>query len=353
VVVVIKVGLIGAGMIARKGHLPALKRMSGVEVVAVVDVNEKVAERVAREFSISKYYTDLDEMLKGEDVDALIVCTPTPTHYDIVMKCVNEGRSVLVEKPLCIKYEEALDIAKAAEEQGVQVCVVYNYRYFPAVVRAYRRVIKGYLGRVLTLNGTIFSHFPVAWTRATWLYHEGGVLYDFLPHMVDMIVWFSGGKPCKVVSFGGDYLPSGGFTNHAQIMVEFDNGVLSSISTSWLMGTQIFNLNVHGTAGHIFLDVRYNFMKEIHGTPTPLDDAISFAQYMVNVVKGVLSGYLFVGALAHYPIILRKFMLSLRRKGRYPVTAREELDRVFILDAALTSIKSGGRMISREEYERH
>jgi len=349
-----RVAVIGAGAIARRGHLPALKKHPDVEVVAIADLNEVVAKEVAKEFDVPNYYTDYREMLLKENIDTVHVCTPTPTHYKIVADVIKSGFHALVEKPLAMKLKEVINLKDLAKDHDVVVGVVYNWRYFSSVIQALKRVRGGYIGRLLSLHGIGFTHFPIEWTRSTWLYHKGGVLYDFFPHLVDLLLLFAEGKPVKVIAHGGDYLPSAGFINHASITIYLENGTIITAHTSWLMGTFMFYLFLHGTGGHIFLDVRYDTYEEIHGLPNPIDNVVTFSKNMLRVAKAVLNKSLFIGTLGNYLYLISDFIRSIkkRRKTGLFCSIDDEVRRSFVIEGALQSIERGGVPISLNDSEK-
>jgi len=339
----IRVAVIGAGAIARRGHLPALKLLEKgglVETVAVVDIVEESAKRVAKEFDIPRYFTDYREMLGAVEPDIVIICTPTPTHFNIAKDCI-EHSHLLIEKPLCIKLSEALTLRNLARKSNRVVGEVYNYRYFSAVLRALKRVREGYLGRLVSIHGTYFAHFPVAWTRATWLYHERGVLYDGLPHMIDIMLLMGNGKPMRISAFGGDMLEDAGFINHANFIVELDNRVFLTGANSWIIGATFnFTLELHGTGGFAYLDVRGDTYREYHGTRTLVHDLFYMKDELIDFMRSVLGGKYFVGALAHYPILLRQFLRGVEKKGKVPVSIDDSIERLIILEGIVYSIEN-------------
>ena len=129
---VTSVAVIGTGAIARRGHLPALKLLEQkglIKLVSVVDINEELAKRVAKEFQVPQFYTDYKKMLSKEEPDVVIICTPTPTHFDIAKECVKFS-NVLIEKPLCLNLSQALVLRELSREYKKVIGEVYNYRYF-------------------------------------------------------------------------------------------------------------------------------------------------------------------------------------------------------------------------------
>src|SRR5437870_710816 len=95
----LRVGIVGAGGIARMSHAPGWKHLADAEIVAVADVREDTARALAKEFNIPHVFTDYQELVKL-DLDAVDVCTPNQVHMPAVVAALETGKHVLCEKPL-------------------------------------------------------------------------------------------------------------------------------------------------------------------------------------------------------------------------------------------------------------
>lgn len=188
----LKVGVIGAGAIARRGHLPTLLKMRDVGIAGIAETDETTRAEVAAEFSVKKHYADYRQLLIDERPDVIDICTPPQTHLEIIKAASEKGIHVLVEKPMTLSWPDACDIEKAVRESGVKFSVIQNYRYFPEILRVKDRIRNGYLGRIVTMHGLGLIGFPGRWTRSRWLYHPGGTLYDYGPHLIDLLLWLNG-----------------------------------------------------------------------------------------------------------------------------------------------------------------
>jgi len=333
--------IIGCGAITRRGHLPAIKKIKEINAVAVSDINIKNARKVAKEFHIPKYYKDYREMLKKENIDVVIVATPTPTHFNIALDTIREGIHTIIEKPLSIHLNEAIKIVDASVENKVKVSVVQNYRYFPAALIAKRNIEENRLGKILSIIGCAHSTFPTTWTKGTWLYHEGGVLYDYFPHLVDLTLWLLEFRKIKeVYATGGDAL-NDGFVNFSHVVINFEDGMYASLETSWLVGTMLLEIIIRGTGGWTYLDVRWDHVSEWHGVPTPIDYTRDYMKRMIRVASYLFNKKFFTLPLLMLENFHRDFISMLNGKGgRNVATARQAAYVTGILELALKSIKS-------------
>ena len=137
---------------------------------------------------------------------------------------------------------------------------------------------------------------------------------------------------CKDISEGRM-----GFINYAQIMIEFQNGLIATLDISWVTGSFIFSMEFHGTAGHIYLDVRNNDFFEVHGKSTPIDDIRRFHNRMKTIGKDILSGQFFAGAMIFYDFIYSNFFDAIRHDTRPDVDLMDGVIVNAILDAAFRS----------------
>ena len=134
-----KVGIIGAGAIVRRGHLPIYGTIPEVEVVGITDIDQSLASKVAEEFGIPRYFSSCEELLRDNSIELVDICTPTQTHLEIVKRAAEVGKHILVEKPLATFLKDALEIEDIVRENGTRLCVVQNWRYFPAAIAARER----------------------------------------------------------------------------------------------------------------------------------------------------------------------------------------------------------------------
>jgi len=105
-----KIGIIGLGGIAQLVHLPILSKLNSVEISAVSDINKNRLKTISDKFNIKNFFSDYREMLEKTDLDAVIISTPTATHTQIAIDCLNADKDLLIEKPISKSLEEAIQI---------------------------------------------------------------------------------------------------------------------------------------------------------------------------------------------------------------------------------------------------
>ena len=115
----VRIGLVGAGKIARDAHLPQYAKMEDVKVVAVCDIDEERAKSVATDFEIEKYYTSVDAMLADAEIDAVDVCTWNAAHVPVCLAAAKAGKHVMCEKPAAVSVEEMQELKKVLDEKNL------------------------------------------------------------------------------------------------------------------------------------------------------------------------------------------------------------------------------------------
>jgi predicted dehydrogenase len=143
----VKLGLIGAGGIAQ-AHCRAIAEVEGVEVVAASDIVQENVERTAERWGIEHTFTDYDEMLEMDELDGVVVCTPTAVHAAPTIAALKAGKHVLCEKPMEAMLDAAADMVRTAHETGKILMVALKLRFSPQVIVAKKVVDEGTLGDV-------------------------------------------------------------------------------------------------------------------------------------------------------------------------------------------------------------
>ncbi len=172
-------------------HLEALRRVEGVEVVAIVGRQLESAKRLGAGFGIEKAESDYHNVLLDRSIDAVHICTPNAMHYSMTKDSLLAGKHVLCEKPLTTTVGEAAGLVSLARERKLRNCVCHNLRYYPMVQQMRRMREDGDLGRVLVVQGTYSQDWLLYETDWNWRIdaQAGGALRtmaDVGTHWFDM-----------------------------------------------------------------------------------------------------------------------------------------------------------------------
>jgi predicted dehydrogenase len=337
-----KIGIVGAGAIARRAHLPTYSTMVEAEVVGIADINESLVSEVAREFNIPRYVSSCEELLQDDSIQLVDICTPPHTHLAVIKLAAERRKNILVEKPLALSLRDALCIQELIERNGVKLCAIYNWRYASSVLIARERLLKGYLGNVVTIHGLALTGFPTGWTLNTWPYHGGGTLYDVGPHLIDLILFLKNFARIKTIyASGGDFSQGNmDFINYAVLTIEFQDASIATADISWVTGAMYkLNLEIYGDGGTMILDVRNDVLAESHGYHTPFDDIRLFSKKMWKIGRGVVGGDYFKGANLYYKPLIQDFINAINGNGEIPISITQAIMTNAVLEAAEKSIR--------------
>ena len=129
----VRIGIIGCGGIANGKHMPSLKKLADVEMVAFCDIIVERAEKAAKEYGVegAKVYTDYHELIARDDIDVVHVLTPNREHSQITVDALNAGKHVMCEKPMAINSAEAKRMLDAAKATGKKLTIGYQSRFRP------------------------------------------------------------------------------------------------------------------------------------------------------------------------------------------------------------------------------
>lgn len=156
-------GFIGCGEVTEKKSGPAFNMIEGSRVVAVMSRDEEKAKSYAIRHQIPRWYTDAQELIGDEDVNAIYIATPPSSHATFAIMAMKAGKPVYIEKPMAASYEDCARINRISKETGVPCFVAYYRRYLPYFQKVRQLVEEGEIGNVI--NVQIRFAQPPACTR--------------------------------------------------------------------------------------------------------------------------------------------------------------------------------------------
>lgn len=199
----------GAGGIAHT-HAEAL-RSCGIPIAAVVSRREEGSQKFAEQWKIPKYGTD-PSLLFPEEITCIHICTPANLHYEMVLECLNHGKHVLCEKPLCLEDNQARHLAQVARQKGLVCAVNFNVRFHSACQAAKEMVQSPDFGRVLLIHGNYLQEFGALPAPMDWRYDPslGGRMHavtEIGTHWMDIAQHISGKRITAVSAQFGSFWP--------------------------------------------------------------------------------------------------------------------------------------------------
>jgi UDP-N-acetylglucosamine 3-dehydrogenase len=241
----VRYGIIGAGAIAQRRHLPEAKANPKSAVAAIADPVPGRAEALAGQYGATAY-TDYKQMLRDPNVDAVVVSGPNALHAPQSIEALKAGKHVLCEKPMATSRADARKMIAAAKSTGKFLMIALNQRLMPPHVAAKRILDSGRLGKVLAFR-TAFQHpGPEGWSvdgAKSWFFQKGaafmGVTGDLGVHKADLMRWLIGEEFAEVGGFLGTLDKKGpdgkpiALDDNAYLTLKTESGVLGSMILSW------------------------------------------------------------------------------------------------------------------------
>jgi len=214
-----KIGVLGCGMIAELGHMPALKHVSGLSLHAVYDVAWSRALAMQAKFQIPHAFPT-EKAFWESDLDAVVICTPAPFHLANVLNAAKHGKHVLCEKPLAMNEADIQRMINTMTDAGLMLFTGFTYRFSGAAQEIHRLVRSGAIGEVRALRLVYLWNLHGKWSwngqgeriaspLRVGRMLEGGPMVDCGVHQIDLARWWLGSEVVWQRSIGvwaEDYL---------------------------------------------------------------------------------------------------------------------------------------------------
>lgn len=254
----IRAGIIGLGKMGLS-HYAILNTHPEVQLVAVCDSTPFVLAALQRHAKGQIFYSDHKKMIDEQDLDCVLVSTPTVTHGGIVRYALGRDIHVFVEKPFCLSLIEGQELAQLAKRRGLVNQVGYHNRFIGAFREARRLVELGAIGEIYHFHaeayGPVVTHPP----KASWRYRRsegGGCLYDYASHIINLVNYFFG-APSGVSGTVLQQVFSREVEDAVYATLTYSDGKTGQLSVNWTDDTyrkMTNRLTLWGTHGKIYVD---------------------------------------------------------------------------------------------------
>jgi len=305
--------LIGCG---RAGMIHArnfMNKVPGAHMAAVVDVVEDAAKAAAQELGINAWYTDYHDVLKNNDIDAVIVVSPTNLHKQIVIDCANAKKHIFCEKPMAMNTMECDEMIAACEKNGVKLQIGFMRRHDLSFREAKRLLDEGVIGDLVQIHScTRGPSKPRPWMYD--LKKSNGILAEVNSHDIDSVRWFAGSEIKELYAVAGNFRNPEAAAQYPDyydsVLMNgvFENGVQFSIDgAAYVQYGYDSKMEIVGTKGVLQVGrSNANFVKCTtveHGTSTPfinswmtlfidayLAEDIAFIEAILNDAEPAVTG---------------------------------------------------------------
>ena len=241
----INVGVVGMGI--GWYHCDIFRKVPEANIMAICDANPERANAAQKEFGATYKFTKYEDMLKVEELEAIVIGTPNFLHKPMTIAALKSGKNVLCEKPMALNSREAKEMVDTAKKEKKKLMVHFNYRYVPECQFLKKYVEEGNLGKIYFAKTAYLRRRGIP-TRQWFTVKSqagGGALFDIGIHCLDLALWLLG-HPKPVSVSGVTYCKFGNklknwifdVDDFASGFIKFANGVTLFIETCWAANTQ-------------------------------------------------------------------------------------------------------------------
>ncbi len=322
----VRFGLLGAGRIG-KVHARAVGANTNARLVAVADAFEKAAREISTLYGAE--VRSIEAIEKADDIDAVVICTPTDTHADLIERFAKAGKAIFCEKPVDLDVKRVEKCLAVVDKTKAQLMVGFNRRFDPHFMAVKKAIDDGAIGKVEMV--TITSRDPGA-PPVDYIKRSGGIFRDMTIHDFDMARFLLGEEPVSVsahasvlvdrqIGEAGDY-------DSVSVILETASGKQCVISNS-RRATYGYDqrIEVHGSKGMVAAENQRPVSIEVANdkgyTRPPLHDF-----FMTRYIDA-------------YANEIAAFIDTMSRKGKASPSGADGLAALKLADAALKSVKQG------------
>jgi len=334
----VRIGLLGCGRVAQHYRSILLSgNVTGFTVSACCDLDIDKASDIASNFG-ADVYQDIDTFLDSSETDVVLVMTPSGSHYENAKRVLESGRHAVVEKPISLIPEHALELTKLASDRGLMYSVIFQNRYNPAIQLLRRTMDQGRFGKIVTSTVRLRwcryqSYYEDGW-HGTWA-QDGGVINQQAIHHIDALNWLCG--PVTSVSAAMDCRVNQLEAEDTMVAaLKFENGALGTIEVTTAARPEDIeaSLSVVGEEG----------MAVIGGIALNLVDTWSFVdpQPEDETLPQTHSQHVPTGyGLSHGPFLQEIIDRLARGQSDAPIPGDEAVKAVNLVHALYASCESG------------
>jgi myo-inositol 2-dehydrogenase / D-chiro-inositol 1-dehydrogenase len=325
--------VLGAGRIGRIHATNLARAVTGAQLVAVADVNVVAAEQLVEALGGGRAYADYRELLASDDVEAVAICTPTSTHFEVIMAAAAAGKKIFTEKPIDLALSKIDEINAAVDRLGVPLMVAFQRRFDPDFSTIRQMVQSGAIGdvHIVRISSRDSSPPPEAFIPTS-----GGLFMDMTIHDLDLVRYLVGSEVTGVFARAA-VLVDPMFARYddwdtAVLTVTFANGAIGAIDNSrktaygYDQRAEVFGSKGMVTAGNHAVD-HHTYFDEAGRHSAPL------------------LGFFPDRYQEAYRLEMQAFVDAARSGSRMPVTGHDGRQAVVIAKAAEQSAREG-RFIS-------
>ena len=228
----IKIGIIGIGRMGQIHLDNLMQKFSEVEVVAISDINEE-ARQWAEKYTISKFYFDYQDLISDQEVNTVVICSPTNQHAENIIAAAQAGKNIFCEKPMDLSIQTATKVLQIVEKAGVKFMLGFNRRFDPNFMKIKGLIEEGKVGdpQIVKITSRDPAPPPIDYIKSS-----GGMFLDMTIHDFDMARFMVSSKVISIFAVGRNLVDPNigiaGDIDTAVVTITFDSGAIATIDNS-------------------------------------------------------------------------------------------------------------------------
>jgi predicted dehydrogenase len=305
----------------------------GASVKKVVDLRDDRLQIVSKNYPGVEVSTDMNSVLTDPSIDAVVIATPVFTHYPMAKKALENGKHVLLEKPMADKVDHCLELIELAQKNGRVLMVDHTFLYTSAVQKMKALVDGGSIGNI--------KYFDSTRVNLGLIQQDVNVLWDLAPHDISILSYLIKEKPVSVNATGVSHIHNG-IENIAYLTVNYQSDIIAHFHCSWSSPVKIRMMLVGGDDKMIvFNDMEPSEKIKVYDTA----HNVKSDEEKQRVLVDYRVGDVFIPKIDNAEALgaMARDFISAINNGTQPIADfNSGLDTIRILEASQKSIKNKG-----------
>ena len=341
----IRIAIVGCGRIAKNHFASITTHTDDIELVAVCDIDQQVLTTTSTTFNV-KGYLHLEDMLQQEQLDLVVLCTPSGLHSTQAQMAAKFKIHVMTEKPMATRWHDGVNMVKACDEAGVRLFVVKQHRCNATLRLLKNAVEKERFGRIYMVNINVFwtrpqEYYDSAKWRGTWEF-DGGAFMNQASHYADLLDWLIG--PIESLqAYTGTLARNIEVEDTGVVSLKWRSGALGSMNVTMLTYPKNLegSITIIGEKGTVRVGgVAVNEIQHWEfAEPDSDDEIVKSASYQTTSVYGF-----------GHPLYYKNVIDVLRGEAEPETDGREGLRSLEMLIATYISARDGKRVSLPLDY---
>ena len=251
-------GVIGAGGIADRRTIPGMMLAENAELVAVMEINMELAEKIRAKYDCKYAYDNYQELIDNPEVEAIYIASPVFAHIEPALAVAKAKKHLLCEKPIALNVEDCKKVIEACKEAGIKYATGFMMRFGAYHTAMKKFIAEGGIGNVVSARAQLtgwYPDMPGVWRQSKKL-AGGGALVDMAVHCIDILEYTIGSETKEVAAFVDTRTFSYDVDDSANVLIKLENGAVGYVDAHFNIPDEAAKcrVEIYGTGGSIIAE---------------------------------------------------------------------------------------------------